>query len=149
MIRTELERARLKSRLMSWRRMEKHLVSLFGHWNMDEPDLLNHIAGEMESMENQLQLYARRFADSDESKIDAPHLPLNIENLGSDLIQMRVSLGWSQGDLAQAARIRQQQISRYEVDSYAHVNVCTVQRIAAVLISEIKRAKAAMKNAGP
>ena len=157
MIRTEQERARLKARLMSWRRLKRHLVSLFSHWTMDEPGLLKHIAQEIERMENDLQLYECRLLldpDEKENRIgSAPspsptpsHLRLNIESLGADLIKTRLSLGWSQADLANAAQLKQQQISRYELELYARANVCLVQRIAAVLIFEIQQQRQQQKQ---
>ena len=141
-IRNVQELAQVRTRLINWRRFEKHVGKLLDFWCMSEPALLLYVDSVIKQMEEEIEIYERRRCTSaEETQIDlhAMQLLRHIDRTGMYLIKARVRLGWSQKELSDAAKMTSQQISRYERESYSGIALATAQRIAAVLVTESEK----------
>ena len=105
-IRNVQELAQVRTRLINWRRFEKHVGKLLDFWCMSEPALLLYVDSVIKQMEEEIEIYERRRCTSaEETQIDlhAMQLLRHIDRTGMYLIKARVRLGWSQKELSDAA----------------------------------------------
>ncbi len=68
--------------------------------------------------------------------------------LGENLVRARLTLGWTQNELASQSGFTRQQISKYELNNYAQTKLSSVAFLAAIMQIELTEREAA-KNTTP
>lgn len=140
MIRNGLEQSMRRSRLTKLTRLRKHLDQLNHNWSMHEPELMEYIDIQITSLEDELKQYeARAHLIESNPESDVFSFLSTLEETGSSLIKGRLSLSWTQADLARKAHLDSGNLSRYENNGYAKVSLEVALRIAQTLVNENRR----------
>jgi DNA-binding Xre family transcriptional regulator len=85
-------------------------------------------------------------AQYDQWRAGHVNMTTELENVGTLLIALRISRGWSQRELAARLRVSEAQVSRDERNEYHAITVDRAQRILSVLGAEVT---VGLRAAGP
>jgi DNA-binding Xre family transcriptional regulator len=147
MIKNDHERSRSRLRLNHLSRLRKHLEQLTKNWSMSEPELFEFLENRIGCLNQELLQYESPDCQIEfDAKSDIFRFLEDLDQTGSYLIKARLSLGWSQADLAEKSGIDPRQISIYERGEYKTVSLKNAKRVAAALASENRTRETGSKN---
>jgi transcriptional regulator with XRE-family HTH domain len=138
MIRTEVE----------YRNSTKRIEELEAELNgMREPEADEAQAGVAEALRNQIEEIKEQIEEYEALKEGgSPVLRASsFEGMGKLLIRFRISLGWSQSDLANALGMEPQQIQRYERNDWQKASLWRLQEVAEAMGIQL-RSKVKIRN---
>jgi len=135
MIRNSRELEALRQELIGLAAIKRRVTSMAKNFSVDATDLESLLDDRLQLLSVQVEQYRARECQPRQTPESIDLLRL-IGKLPGALIEARVALGWTQCDLARHARMKHQQISRYERSMYAKISLDNAMAIARVLTEQ-------------
>ncbi len=131
-IRSKREYLRFSKQLSGFRQMRKRVEKMIESYELDDDRTLTYIDGLINEIVERSENYEEISRDNNDYVEQTKTMEL-FDQLPQFLLKARLSLGWSQSELARQAGLTPPQICRYERTSYRSVSLSRAIEIATVL----------------
>lgn len=140
-IRSDHEYKKTRRQVASWQAARRNIVKIIESYGIENPELIVPMLDtHLNELQRKLEEYQKRA--SLDSNIDLRF----VCNLGSRLIQARLTLGLAQKELAKMIGISPQLLNKLEKNHYQKAKLVDLEKVAAVLHTALEEKNSQQLN---